>query len=141
MRAATPRSAGAPSPLAARHCTTTFIAGLRQTGIVATLVLDGPMTGPAFCAYVEQFLAPALVPATSWCSTTSPRTRSLASARQSPPLARLSSICRPTVPLNPSAAFAKLNLSTPPPHLWSLIGPSSLPHQPNYLPTHYFYLK
>ena len=41
---------------------TTFIAGLRQTGIIAPLVLDGPMTGPAFCAYVEQFLAPALVP-------------------------------------------------------------------------------
>jgi transposase len=29
---------------------------------VAPLVLDGPMTGPAFCAYVEQFLAPALAP-------------------------------------------------------------------------------
>jgi transposase len=42
--------------------TTTFVAGLRQTGIVAPLVLDGPMTGPAFCAYVEQFLAPALAP-------------------------------------------------------------------------------
>ena len=42
--------------------TTTFVAGLRQTGIVAPLVLDGPMTGPAFCAYVEQFLAPALEP-------------------------------------------------------------------------------
>jgi transposase len=42
--------------------TTTFVAGLRQTGIVAPLVLDGPMTGPAFRAYVEQFLAPALEP-------------------------------------------------------------------------------
>jgi transposase len=42
--------------------TTTFIAGLRQSGIVAPLVLDGPMTGPAFRAYVEQFLAPALEP-------------------------------------------------------------------------------
>ena len=42
--------------------TTTFIAGLRQTGIIAPLVLDGPMTGPAFRAYVEQFLAPALEP-------------------------------------------------------------------------------
>ena len=42
--------------------TTTFIAGLRQTGIIAPLVLDGPMTGTAFCAYVEQFLAPALAP-------------------------------------------------------------------------------
>jgi transposase len=40
--------------------TTTFIAGLRQSGIVAPLVLDGPMTGPTFRAYVEQFLAPAL---------------------------------------------------------------------------------
>jgi transposase len=42
--------------------TTTFIAGLRQSGIVAPLVLDGPMTGTAFRAYVEQFLAPALEP-------------------------------------------------------------------------------
>jgi transposase len=42
--------------------TTTFISGLRQTGIVAPLVLDGPMTGIAFRAYVEQFLAPALEP-------------------------------------------------------------------------------
>jgi transposase len=42
--------------------TTTFIAGLRQTGIVAPLVLDGPMTGLALRAYVEQFLAPALEP-------------------------------------------------------------------------------
>jgi transposase len=42
--------------------TTTFVAGLRQSGIVAPLVLDGPMTGPAFRAYVEQLLAPALEP-------------------------------------------------------------------------------
>jgi transposase len=42
--------------------TTTVVAGLRQSGIVAPLVLDGPMTGGAFCAYIEQFLAPALVP-------------------------------------------------------------------------------
>ena len=42
--------------------TTTFVAGLRSTGLVAPLVLDGPMTGPAFLAYVEQFLVPALRP-------------------------------------------------------------------------------
>jgi DDE superfamily endonuclease len=42
--------------------TTTFVAGLRQSGVIAPLVLDGPMTGPAFRAYVEQFLAPALAP-------------------------------------------------------------------------------
>jgi transposase len=41
---------------------TTFVAGLRQSGIVAPLGLDGPMTGTAFRAYVEQFLAPALAP-------------------------------------------------------------------------------
>ena len=42
--------------------TTTFIAGLRQTGVIAPLVLDGPITGCAFRAYVAQFLAPALAP-------------------------------------------------------------------------------
>ena len=42
--------------------TTTFVAGLRSTGIVAPLVLDGPMTGETFRAYVEQVLAPALAP-------------------------------------------------------------------------------
>ena len=40
--------------------TTTFIAGLRQAGVVAPLVLDGPMNGAAFRAYVEQMLAPTL---------------------------------------------------------------------------------
>jgi transposase len=42
--------------------TTTFVAGLRSTGLIAPFVLDGPMTGEAFRAYVEQFLAPALAP-------------------------------------------------------------------------------
>lgn len=42
--------------------TTTLVAGLRQSGITAPLVLDGPMTGAAFRAYAEQFLAPALKP-------------------------------------------------------------------------------
>lgn len=41
---------------------TTFLAGPRSSGIVAPLVLDGPMTGPTFYAYVEQFLVPALAP-------------------------------------------------------------------------------
>ena len=43
-------------------CTTTFVAGLRSTGLIAPLVLDGPMTGEAFRAYVEQVLAPSLSP-------------------------------------------------------------------------------
>jgi transposase len=40
--------------------TTTFVAGLRSTGLVAPLVLDGPMTGEIFLAYVDQFLVPTL---------------------------------------------------------------------------------
>ena len=40
--------------------TTTFVGGLRESGIVAPLVLDGPMTGEAFLAYVQQMLVPEL---------------------------------------------------------------------------------
>ena len=39
-----------------------FVAGLRATGLIAPFVLDGPMTGEVFRAYVEQFLTPALAP-------------------------------------------------------------------------------
>ena len=42
--------------------TTTFTAGLRLSGMIAPLVLDGPMTGAAFLAYVEQMSVPTLVP-------------------------------------------------------------------------------
>ena len=37
-----------------------FVGGLRESGIVAPLVLDGPMTGAAFLAYVQQMLVPEL---------------------------------------------------------------------------------
>lgn len=40
--------------------TTTFTAGLRQGGLIAPMVLDGPMDGVAFLAYVEQVLVPEL---------------------------------------------------------------------------------
>ena len=42
--------------------TTTFVAGLRLDGMVAPMVLDGPMNGEAFHAYVEQVLVPELRP-------------------------------------------------------------------------------
>ncbi len=42
--------------------TTTFLAALRQDRITAPLVLDGPIDGNAFRAYVEQMLAPTLAP-------------------------------------------------------------------------------
>jgi transposase len=42
--------------------TTTVTLGLRLDGLIAPLILDGPMTGEAFRDYVEQVLAPELKP-------------------------------------------------------------------------------
>ncbi len=42
--------------------TSTFLAGLRHDGIVAPLVLNRPINGRSFRAYVEQMLAPTLTP-------------------------------------------------------------------------------
>jgi hypothetical protein len=42
--------------------TTTFVAGLRNTGMVAPMVLDGPINGLTFQAYVDQVLIPELRP-------------------------------------------------------------------------------
>jgi len=40
--------------------TTTFVAGLRNSGLVAPMVLDGPINGELFQVYVEQVLVPDL---------------------------------------------------------------------------------
>ena len=45
-----------------RWRTLTFLAALRVDRIDAPLVLDGPINGRAFTAYVEQFLVPTLAP-------------------------------------------------------------------------------
>jgi transposase len=42
--------------------TTTFVAGLRSDALTAPCVIDGPMNGNTFLAYVEQILAPSLKP-------------------------------------------------------------------------------
>lgn len=42
--------------------TMTFVAALRHDAITAPLVVDGPVNGDIFLAYVEQFLAPTLRP-------------------------------------------------------------------------------
>lgn len=42
--------------------TTTFTGALRRSGMTAPMVLDGPMNGAAFRAYVEQVLVPTLRP-------------------------------------------------------------------------------
>jgi len=42
--------------------TTTFLAGLRTSGLVAPLVIDGAVNGDLFVAYIEQQLVPTLNP-------------------------------------------------------------------------------
>ena len=42
--------------------TLTFLAGLRHNRIVAPCVIDGPINGVSFTAWVSQFLAPTLAP-------------------------------------------------------------------------------
>jgi transposase len=42
--------------------TTTFVAGLRANALTAPCVIDGPMNGDAFLAYIEQVLVPTLKP-------------------------------------------------------------------------------
>ncbi len=51
------------SPIPHGHWkTSTLVAGLSLTGIVAPYIVDGAMTGAIFLAYVQQLLAPALKP-------------------------------------------------------------------------------
>lgn len=40
--------------------TTTFVGGLRLSGMTAPMLLDGPMDGPAFLAWVDKMLVPTL---------------------------------------------------------------------------------
>lgn len=58
-----PRGERLRSPVLRGHWkTTTFVAGLRNSGMVAPMVLDGPINGVAFQAYVDQVLVPELRP-------------------------------------------------------------------------------
>ena len=58
-----PRGTRLVAPVPHGHWkTTTVVAALRADGLTAPLVLDGPLDGPAFVAYVEQILAPTLRP-------------------------------------------------------------------------------
>ena len=58
-----PRGERLCSPIPHGHWkTTTFVAALRTSGMVAPMVLDGPINGIAFQAYVDQVLVPELEP-------------------------------------------------------------------------------
>jgi transposase len=77
--------------------TSTFVAALRHNGVTAPFLLDGPMNGLTFRAYVEQILAPTLA-ATSSSWTMSAFTKLPASARRLKRVAPSCSICRRTAP-------------------------------------------
>ncbi|MGU3541016.1 IS630 family transposase [Methylobacterium sp. A54F] len=58
-----PRGQRLRSPVPHGHWkTTTFVAGLRLSGIAAPFVLDGPINRDAFQTYVERVLVPELAP-------------------------------------------------------------------------------
>ena len=63
MRGRSPRGQRCRGFAPAGHWrTTTFVCALSTRGLHAPLVLDGPINGPAFRAWVEQFLVPELRP-------------------------------------------------------------------------------
>ena len=62
-RGRSPRGERLRSPVPHGHWkTTTFVAGLRLSGMAAPFVLDGPINRDAFQAYVERVLVPELIP-------------------------------------------------------------------------------
>ena len=61
--------------------TTTFVAGLNITGLIAPLVLDGPISRDAFETYVARVLVPELAHGDVVIMITSPATRGGARGR------------------------------------------------------------
>ena len=63
VRGRAPRGERLHAPIPHGHWrTTTFVAGLRLCGIDAPMVIDGPINGEIFLAYVRQVLVPTLRP-------------------------------------------------------------------------------
>ena len=63
LRGRAPRGERLRAPIPHGHWhTTTFVAGLRLSGIDAPMVIDGPINGEIFLAYVRQVLVPTLRP-------------------------------------------------------------------------------
>jgi hypothetical protein len=63
VRGRAPRGERLRAPIPHGHWrTTTFVAGLRLSGIDAPMVIEGPINGESFLAYVRQVLVPTLRP-------------------------------------------------------------------------------
>ena len=75
--------------------TTTFVAGLRSSVLTAPCVIDGPMNGNAFLAYVEQILVPSLNPGDIVVLDNLSAHKVPGCAKRSRPQAQRCFICRP----------------------------------------------
>ena len=63
LRGRAPRGQRCRAPIPHGHWKTiTLVVALRLCGLTAPMMIDGPMNGPAFLAYVEQVLVPILRP-------------------------------------------------------------------------------
>ena len=63
MRGRAKRGQRCRAPIPHGHWKTTTVTGaMRLRGMTAPMVLDGPMNGDAFRAYIEQVLVPTLTP-------------------------------------------------------------------------------
>ena len=78
--------------------TTTFVGALRLSGMTAPMVLDGPMNGAWFLAYVQRVLAPTLKPGDVVIMDNLAAHKSTPVRDASRPSARGSCSCRPTAP-------------------------------------------
>jgi len=78
--------------------TLTFLAALRHDRIDAPCVLDGPINGVSFTAYVEQFLVPTLSPGDIIIMAIWVAIKAKPSAKRSPLPAQNSCSCRHTRP-------------------------------------------
>ena len=78
--------------------TTTFLAAPRRDEVTAPLVLDGPINGDSFLAYVEQILAPTLKPGNIVVMDNLGSHKSEAVAKAIEPKARGASSCPNTRP-------------------------------------------
>ena len=89
--------------------TTTFVGGLRLDGMTAPMMLDGPMDGAAFLAYVEQVLVPTLGPGDVVVLDNLPAHKPAAAREAIRNAGADCASCRPTPDLNPiEKAFSKL---------------------------------
>ena len=88
--------------------TITFVGGLTLAGFVAPMLLDGPMDGESFLAWIEQMLAPTLRPGDTVIMDNL-AAHKVAGVRQAiEPAAPNSTICRPIAPIS-------IRLKTPSP--------------------------